>query len=255
MTRKQSISARKRYALWRAHAGKCFYCGEPIRYAEVWVNHILPESLLNERQQLRLLLKNYGLEQYFDINGYGNCLPSDARCNLRKGNIVFERNVTLYYVSIAQSKENAARVEEEKSIRNLKADKLLNSLHIALDEGLISKSDIQYIVSSSPVINEEPIVITFGLLIETVLNSDQLPDNVSTYYPQLCEWLESDLMRHLQSIFSCGFFYTEASLRPGKSLSVRLAFGDFDENELATFVSPWWDILEIDAYSNLYDEA
>ena len=92
-------------------------------------------------------------------------------------------------------------------------------------------------------------------MIETVLNSDQFPENIPLYYPQLCDWLESDLIRYLQTIFRCGFFYTEASSRNGEGLSVRLAFIDFDEDELANFVSPWWEILEIAVYSHLYDEV
>lgn len=254
MAYKKSIPPRKRYALWKAHAGRCGYCREPLRYADVWVDHILPESLLNEPQQLRSLLDDYGIEEHFDINDYGNWLPSHSRCNSRKGNLIFERSIALFYISIAKSKAETARLEEKKIIRSLKADKLLGSMHIAFDEGLISKYDIEYIISSSHLIKRQPIVITFGLSIETVINSGQLPDYVPTYYPLLCDWLETDLVRQLQSIISCGFAYTEASLRTGESLSVRFAFIDLDEDELTNFASPWWELLEFALYSDLYSE-
>jgi hypothetical protein len=200
---------------------------------------------LNEPEQLRSLLDDYGLEHHFDINDYGNLVPSHAQCNLRKSNLIFERGVTLFYISIAMSKAGAARLEEEKSINSLKVDKLLSSLHIALDEGLISKLDIQYIITNTLFVKKEPTVITFGLSIEAVLNSNQLPDHVPTDYPHLCDWLESDLMRELQSIITCGFAYKEASLKTGESLSVRLAFVDLDQYRLENFSSPWWELLEI----------
>lgn len=255
MTYKKSIPVRKRYALWKAHGGKCCYCGELLRYAEVWVDHILPESLLNEPQQLCSLLDGYGLEQNFDINDYGNWVPTHGRCNLRKGTIIFEPGTALFYISIARSKAGSAKLIEERSMSSLKADRLLGSLHIALDEGLISKSDIQHIVSDSLVIKKEPTVITFGLLIETVFDSKQLPNYVPTDYPRLCDWLESDLIRQLQSIITCGFSYTEASLRTGESLSVRLAFVDLDQYELENFSSPWWELLEFAPYSSIYPES
>lgn len=255
MTYKKSIPARKRYALWKAHGGKCCYFGEPLRYAEACVDHILPESLLNEPLKLRSLLDNYGLEQHFDINDYGNWVPTHARCNLRKGKLIFERGTALFHISIAGSKADSARREEESSISSLKADRLLSSLHIAFDEGLISKLDIQYIISDSLVIKKEPTVITFGLIIETVLDSEQLPDHVPKDYPHLCDWLESDLMRQLQSVITCGFSYTEASLRTGESLSVRLAFVDLDQHEIDNFSSPWWELLEFAPYSSVYPES
>jgi hypothetical protein len=251
---KQFVPARKRYALWKAHEGKCYYCREPLRYAEVWVDHILPASLAGDSIRLSSLLQEFGLEQNFDLNDYGNWLPSHPRCNQRKSDLILERGIALYYIGIASSKANTARIEEDKSRKNLKGDKLLGSLQIAMDEGVISKSDIQYIVSNSILLKDEPTVITFGLLIETVLVSDQAPDNVSTDYPHLCDWLEKDLIRHLQSITNCGFFYTEPSLRTGESLSVRLAFVDLDENELAGFSSAWWEILEFAPFSAIYGD-
>ena len=88
-----------------------------------------------------------------------------------------------------------------------------------------------------------------------MLNSKQLPEHVPKDYFLLCDWLESDLMRQLHSIIACGFSYTEASLRTGESLSVRLALVDLDQYELENFSSPWSELLELAPYSSVYPES
>jgi len=254
--RKQGILSRKRYAIWRAHEERCIYCRETLRYRDVWIDHILPESLLNAPQELQRVIEEYGLSPDFSINDHCNWVPSHWRCNLDKGRTIFERGTALYYIGIAQSKSDKAREIERRTIQNLKADKLLGSLEIAIDEGLLSKEAVASIIQQRLEPEEEiyePVVITFGLTIYKVLDSGLLERDVPTNYPALCDWLEKDLIRQLKSLLSCEFYYTEASGRDGETLSVRLAFIQLDCDELNRFTSPWWEILEVAPYSEIYD--
>lgn len=111
---KQNIPAARRFALWRAHKERCLYCGEPLAFGDLWVDHIVPEALLTRSEELERVLREYDLGLDFDIQDYCNWLPSHSRCNLKKGETLFERGAVLYFVSIARSKATTAREEEER---------------------------------------------------------------------------------------------------------------------------------------------
>ena len=74
-------------------------------------------------------------------------------------------------------------------------------------------------------------------------------------YPSLCDWLEKDLVKQLSALLTCSFYYPEASERTGETLSVRLAFLQLNLNEVESFSSPWWEIVEIQYYSEVYGNA
>ena len=76
-----------------------------------------------------------------------------------------------------------------------------------------------------------------------------------THYLGLCDWLENDLIKLLSSLLTCSFYYPEALQRSGETLSVRLAFLQLNFNELDKFTSPWWEILEIQYYSEVYGSS
>jgi len=222
---------------------------------DMWIDHILPETLLNTPLKLQRIIEEYGLSIDFEINDYCNWLPNHWRCNLEKGQTIFERGAALYYISIAQNKSDKAKEVERLTVQNLKADKLLGSVEIAIDEGLLPKQAVASILEQAAELageTYEPTVVKFGLTIDKVLDSGLLSPDVSTYYPALCDWLEEDLVRHLNSLLSGEFYYPEASGRNGESLSVRLAFIQLDRNELDRFTSPWWEVLEIAQYSEIY---
>ena len=71
-------------------------------------------------------------------------------------------------------------------------------------------------------------------------------------FPSLYDWLEKDLVKQLSGSLTCSFYYPEASERTGETLSVRLAFLQLNFGELETFSSPWWEIVEIQYYSEVY---
>jgi 5-methylcytosine-specific restriction endonuclease McrA len=61
MARKGPTDA-QRVALWRAYDLICPYCGKPIdSYFQLEIDHIIPQSLLDDTQRLKELLIRLGI--------------------------------------------------------------------------------------------------------------------------------------------------------------------------------------------------
>jgi hypothetical protein len=257
---KQHILPRKKFALWLAYKGICYYCKEPVDYKDVWIDHILPEHLLKTPEKLKQILQEYELDSDFDVEDYCNLIPAHWRCNLEKGGTIFDKGAARYYINIAKGKVTTAQEEEQRVIRDLERGKLLGSLEIALSEGLLSKQALITILKLEPTPKAriEPTIITFGLNYNDLWESKLRPDWLNGYdpsdYPFVCDLLEKDLVKQLKSLLTCEFFYPEASGRNGETLSVRLSFIQLDEKEIRRFKSDWWEILELASYSDIYGE-
>ncbi len=255
---KERISYGKRFALWHAHAGRCPYCGLPIRLLDMQIDHILPEWLLSDPEQFSRVRKEYALDDGFDLCDFCNWLPTHPGCNRRKGAVVPDRNIALSYIALAGSKLRQARAEEERYMRSRSADQLVGKLLAAVEMGGLSKEDVFAALASLPEpvrASFDPIVVCFGLAIDAVLESGMLPTSIPTDYPSLCDWLERDLLQRVQSVFGPSSFYREASARDGETLSVRLALIEPDLDTLRTTDWAWWEVLEVECYSALYGVA
>jgi 5-methylcytosine-specific restriction endonuclease McrA len=84
----------KRAAIWQAHDYRCIYCTEHVVFADLDIDHIIPEYLKEKPEQLSDLLKDYELDD-FDIDGLQNLVPSHRHCNLQKRGHIF-RKVELF---------------------------------------------------------------------------------------------------------------------------------------------------------------
>jgi hypothetical protein len=80
----QQFSIGFRHALWEAHKQKCFYCTKGIMLLEMEVDHVLPESLDFDPQQLQEVKQRLGLPDEFQITGFANLVPACRACNGRK---------------------------------------------------------------------------------------------------------------------------------------------------------------------------
>jgi len=95
-------------------------------------------------------------------------------------------------------------------------------------------------------------VVTFGVLMEDLIEKQELPPAAPEAYAELCDWLEEDLMRRLSNSKLLGLEQIEDA-RDGETLSVRIGFkwgpdeGPLDFGDLA-----WWEILEITDFESLY---
>jgi hypothetical protein len=253
--KKHKFTSTERFAIWRAYSEKCFYCEQPLALTEVNIDHILPEHILDDPQQLEAIKSKYGLGMDFSINDYCNWVPAHQGCNRRKGTTLYSASPAFIMIlENAKRKGKQAKKEADRLTKNKKAGDILGKLGIALQGGIISTDEVEEFLNSIPREHElyEPLVITFSLNLDEVLKKSSPTTELPTDYYSLCDWLEKDLIKQLSSLLTCSFFYPEASQNTGETLSIRLAFLQLNLNELDKFTSPWWEILEIDYYSEVY---
>lgn len=147
MTRK-AFPTSKRAAIWRAHERRCIYCTELVNFADLEVEHIIPDHLKEEPEQLTKLLNEYGLSNDFDVDGLLNLVPSHRHCNLQKRGQVLPKSRALHFLSIAEGRhDKISRIESELKERAVK-DKVTVILQVALDEGRISREELISLVDS-----------------------------------------------------------------------------------------------------------
>ena len=224
------------------------------------IDHIIPQSLSDHPGDLRQLRIDYDIDDNipnFQINDFCNWVPAHPHCNTRKGAQVFPKKLTLLLLQEVQRSLPRVRRELETVARQRSMSHLLGSLAVALEKEHVEVQEVQRLVRDVEKRRhaDEPLVITFGLTIEDVLESDLLPPIVPREYPYLCDWLEQRLVAQLHSIISTPFHYTQASARSGECLSVRIVFPGVDLAELEGFHSPWWQILEAANFWDIFGEG
>lgn len=261
----------ERYALWRVYDMKCFYCERPIELANVTIDHILPKYLQDDPAELLRLVQSYDIESSFpnfDINNDSNWVPSDG-CNFRKGKTIFPKKLTLFYLSEVQKKLSKVRVELVRLLEKRKSDKVLGELGSALELKVVTEEHVLELLGeiNFATTRSEPLVITFGCVIEDVLESADVPADITSianpgFYAHLCDWLEDELLKNLQSVSKAQLQYAEASHRDGEVLSVRFIFPDLSLDNIETIdftglqkVMPWWEVLEITNFYQIYGES
>jgi 5-methylcytosine-specific restriction endonuclease McrA len=71
----------ERVAIWTAHSKRCAYCGEPLKYPDLEIDHILPVSLTKSPGKLEHLISQFALPSDFSIASLRNLLPAHRICN------------------------------------------------------------------------------------------------------------------------------------------------------------------------------
>jgi hypothetical protein len=72
-----------RLALFEAWDEKCVWCGKPVFFDEMEVEHLLPKSLKGDAR--KTALADHGRDPDFDLNALENLAPSCGPCNRGKG--------------------------------------------------------------------------------------------------------------------------------------------------------------------------
>jgi hypothetical protein len=130
-----TLSGVERYAIWTAHSKRCAYCQEPLKYADLEIDHIIPQSLRNNPQELQNLFAQLSLDANFNLDSLENLLPAHGGCNRRKKATVFSQANARFFLEIAHEKLGTIRglipqLEIESS-----REKLLTLVGAALQSG------------------------------------------------------------------------------------------------------------------------
>src|ERR1039457_7209173 len=91
---KQRLPRSDRQAFWEAYDHRCAYCDESIRWTDLVIDHIIPESLLEKPLKLASVQSEFGLGKDFDLRGDLNLVPVCARCNKEKSDRLYPQERT-----------------------------------------------------------------------------------------------------------------------------------------------------------------
>jgi hypothetical protein len=149
MQRKKRFSHAERYAVWFCNEKRCWRCTEPLRLFEATIDHVLPESLLDDDVKRRGILSDYGLPQDFNINGYENWLPCHNHCNQRKGSNVPEF-IPGNKVIFDRLRQRALHTEQTAHSVSINADKdnVFKTIFAALERQTISMRDLDELLDA-----------------------------------------------------------------------------------------------------------
>lgn len=111
---KHRFTQSERHAVYSVHGAKCYICGAALTMKTVEIDHVIPESLLDDPDQLAAVLEALGRPDDFDLNSYENWMPACRPCNLTKSNTPWEPSgfVQLTLQSAAAKAEKARDVAE-----------------------------------------------------------------------------------------------------------------------------------------------
>jgi hypothetical protein len=244
---KYRFSETERAAIWTADARECFYERTPVRYRDVQIDHIVPESISEaELSKLRPLLP-----AEFEINSIENWATCHQGCNRRKGKSPFETKTLLFYLDMARRRAPKVRELIREFGRARENDKLLSDMAVRIEQGHLAPAEVLAVVrsaSQTPPTPEEPWVIAFGAnFYET------LPEDAPEHDPELSDWLLSRLNNDLRQ--TGAIFRLLDNDRSGETVSVRYAFWDFDLDRIREKIDLCWDVLAIQKYSEVFSGA
>lgn len=138
----QRIGLDLRHALWLAHNRRCVYCTEPLSFAEVDVDHVIPETLA-ATPELHRVLGRLGLRGEFDLQSVLNLVPAHRRCNRAKSSDVFnEGNARFFLHQAEKAAQNVQRLVSSRKKRESR-DAILADIGEAIRSGLILPMDLQ----------------------------------------------------------------------------------------------------------------
>ena len=137
---KYKFKTTERFVIWQSYDCKCYFCGEPMEFFDVTIDHLLPENLLDRQEELTKTLNKYGLESNFNINSFENWAPCHQRCNNKKKTKTY---IALEEILLnAKNKAGQIRNAYSKLISDRKKSILIVSFLSWIEEKQISFDDI-----------------------------------------------------------------------------------------------------------------
>ena len=153
---KYKFKQSERFAVWKTHGEKCFWCAEPLCLQETTVDHILPEKLFNKEDEFTRVKLLFGLGDEFNINGYENWVPAHQHCNGAKRDTIFKASeVMLAILERVAAKAPKALEYQQRIENNARIGEALSKVQVLYDEEKITKEDLLAIFSDDDIQEQE----------------------------------------------------------------------------------------------------
>lgn len=150
--KKRKFTVPERFAVWSHHEKRCWHCLEPLPFRECTIDHVIPESLLDDLDALRGVIEQYGLPNSFNVNGYENWLPCHIRCNQSKGAAVpafvpGHKAILDGLIAAAPKVAASAKTEAQRPA----GDKILAKVEIAVEAKRIDLDELKKVARAEMV--------------------------------------------------------------------------------------------------------
>ncbi len=155
---KHKFTFQQKFAVWKFYGPQCYWCGEPLRLQETTIDHLVPEYLLENKDEYCKVARLYGLSADFKINSYSNWIPCHSHCNSSKNDRILTPTPMIQAILeklIRNEKE--LEIIEQRISRDAKKDKILAKIMVALENEEISKEEIDEIFIGAETSSDEDI--------------------------------------------------------------------------------------------------
>lgn len=143
---KHRFNACERFAVWRAYDGVCFWCGKPVVFNDMEVDHLIAESLADKPLEFAALLKSLSLPETYSVNDYPNWVAACGDCNGRKGAATFApAPMILFLLEKTVKVGEACRAYATELLSDRQKSLLLSRLAFATEKGAITEADLREI--------------------------------------------------------------------------------------------------------------
>ncbi|MBY8986790.1 MAG: hypothetical protein KGD65_17085 [Candidatus Lokiarchaeota archaeon] len=143
---KYKFTQLERYAIYKAHEGKCLYTGELLDLRNFDIDHIIPESYLDNPDEYQRIKLEYDLKDDFKINSYYNWAPCHPYWNKKKHKTPFSKITTLTSLDLVRKKVPIILDIEKKIKRKAKKNEILANLGIQIEMGYLTKEEVNAFV-------------------------------------------------------------------------------------------------------------
>jgi hypothetical protein len=152
---KYKFKIEEKFALWETYSHVCPWCDELITGSDLSIDHIIPESSLENRTQLHELKEEYGLSDDFEINDFNNWVPCHTKCNQKKSISVFRKSpAVIRFLHEAKKKGEAARKRANTIRKELIGTKIIGKLEEALERKYLTIEDVEEVISKAFILGE-----------------------------------------------------------------------------------------------------
>lgn len=145
---KHSFSSAESFGVWHAFDGLCFWCGAPVSFQEVTVDHVIPEAIGEDEGKVISIKTMYGLAENFEINSYQNWVPAHGKCNQWKGQDIFSPSpVMLAILERVAKRAHFAEAAATNAVADKNKGRILGRLRSALEAETITKGEVQELLA------------------------------------------------------------------------------------------------------------
>ncbi|OZV13544.1 hypothetical protein CIW83_03080 [Tissierella sp. P1] len=130
-----------RFALWKVYDCREYYYGEPLDFADLEVDHIIPESLAENPTKYKEYLNLIGLNEDFELNSILNYVPTRKYINIRKSNKLLPPHAAA--IALGDAMKKADKVEKIINLfnKNIEMNEIITHIKISFN----SEQDIESI--------------------------------------------------------------------------------------------------------------